>query len=249
MRLPLCPDPTKRAVPIKNLSFRHERVSPALKQEVGAWFTHEIKDGYNTFYSKVHEIRSRTDDDGIKYLSVDGIIVTNLKTQIGDFHRAIYDDLDGIKVNHDGFDIYTSFQGSGIGSKFISSCFGSYKAAGVDRVAVYASDVVGGFAWARMGFRIRNDTTRHTVIKWMLSRVRTATSQSPLSTSQKNQVRSEIDRLLSASENGKDIQPCHVAEIGEETCRWSKGTMWPGKKALLNYGAWDGVYYFDGRQK
>ncbi len=250
MRLPLCPDPNNRSVPMKNLSFREVRVTPALKKEVSSWFEHDLINGY---VSKVHASRAAYDDGGLKYISIDGTINTHLGTQVGDFHRAIYDDFDGIKINHDGFDVYEEWQGSGIGSVFISKCFDAYAQAGVDRVAVYASDYMGGFVWARMGFRIRNDTTRHTIIKWMISRVRTVIFDAPISASKKKQAFSDMDKILSASEKGEDIQPCHVAAIGEEYATWGgqNGHMilWPGKKALMNYGAWDGVYYFDGRKK
>lgn len=249
MRLPLCPDPNDRSVPMKNLTFRGVRVTPSLKKEISSWFEHDLVKGDKSTVKKAYV---GTGDEGIKYISVEGLIHTSLGTQIGDFQRTIYDDVDGIKINHDGFDIYPEFQGEGVGSDFISRCFAAYEKAGVDRVCVYASDFMGGFVWARMGFRIRNDTTRHTVIKWMLSRVRRTVEDSHLTVRKKRQSISDLNRLLSRSEKGEDIQPCHIAEIGEEYATWMDANgmlLWPGKKALMNYGAWDGTYYFDGRQK
>lgn len=249
VRLPLCCDPNDRSVPMKNLTFRDVRVTPSLKKEIASWFEHELVGDKK---SVVHKIHASSDDDGIKYISVDGVIQTKLGTQIGDFHRAVYDDIDGIKVNHDGFDIYESFQGEGVGSDFINKCFTSFKNAGVDRVCVYASDYMGGFAWARMGFRVRNDTTRHSIIKWMLNRVHNIIQNSDLSQNKKRQAISDMNKLLTRSEKGEDVQPCHVAEIGEEYAKWNTNNgpiLWPGKKALMSYGAWDGVFYFDGRQQ
>lgn len=249
MRLPLCPDPSNRIVPMKNLTFRETRVTPPLKKEISEWFTHSLKNGA---YSKVEGCRSSHDDNGTKYIAIDGRIYAVSGTCIGDFHRAVYDDFDGIKVDHAGFDIYENFQAGGIGTDFINKSFAAYAQRGVDRVTVYASDYMGGFVWARMGFRIRNDTIRHTVIKWMVERVQKVVKETDLSSAKKRHITSDINRLLSRSENGEDIQPCHIAELGEEYAVWTTRdgiTMWPGKKALMNYGAWDGVYYFDGRQK
>lgn len=66
----------------------------------------------------------------------------------------------GIKtVSHQKLKIPENAQKSGYGKRFFRSMFREYQAFGVEKITLVASDKVGGYAWARYGFKADDGNT------------------------------------------------------------------------------------------
>ncbi len=71
--------------------------------------------------------------------------------------RRFYIDSDGYKVvDHTHFSIPKELQGKGISKQVFRALYEQYKAAGVQRMEVFANIDVGGYTWARYGFCVKS---------------------------------------------------------------------------------------------
>jgi GNAT superfamily N-acetyltransferase len=75
----------------------------------------------------------------------------------GVFHRQV--SKDGARVHHSMFDLEPQFRGKGFATAFNKHVFMRYKELGIKRVELLANMEVGGYAWARQGFRPRDKET------------------------------------------------------------------------------------------
>lgn len=176
---------------------------------------------------------------------------------------------EGYKVDHTSFEMNDSKQGSGIGSAFIAASVARYKEMGIDHVTVYAGDSVGGYAWAREGFRIEDGTkdrspfnssgtdwmSRHGQIDKLADtasrKMDDLEAKGIMSMYDLKIARRDLATLRTASGAGEDVQPIHIASIGENgghfKAQASSGDYydsWAGKEMLLG-ATWQGAYYFD----
>lgn len=221
---------------------------------IKSWFDPELPDGH-TVKVKVVKISD-------SQWSVEGRISNKNGRMVGDFERDIDFDkqmvqkgVGGTVVMHEGLRLDKYAQGLGIGAILNGHAVVAYKKYGVDHVQVHAGDTVGGYAWAVAGFRINEpQTDRHGAIGQFASKgdktLQQLNEQAYLTTAQVDQSKKEIGALVQASWAGKDIQPIHIASVGEETMRFKKTNeagveydTWPGKEIMLRTN-WFGAYYF-----
>jgi hypothetical protein len=72
---------------------------------------------------------------------------------------------DGIKnVHHDLFIIPDSLQGKGLSKKTFQTLYKQYRKAGVNTIDVFANLDVGGYTWARYGFRADTNDVRDIIV-------------------------------------------------------------------------------------
>lgn len=173
---------------------------------------------------------------------------------VGFFERVISRDGNELVVNHETFTLDHEIQSMGIGAAFNAHVIGQYRKLGVDKVELHAGYEVGGYAWAREGFRLYPDA-RHSRIEEFAQIAHNHTEDAGrdgrLDKAEAKQIHSTIDKLVSASARGEDVQPIHVTTIGHDQTHW-KGQddfereydTWVGKEAMLGT-VWPGVYYFD----
>lgn len=169
----------------------------------------------------------------------------------------------GTTVEHTSLILDSSAQGQGIADALNAHAMKAYQQNGVDNIKVHAGYDVGGYTWAVAGFRIddgmpnafgefRKDT-RHVMIDWMLSEGADKASRlvqdGKLTPKQGDDAIKQIEALRKASKAGEDIQPIHIASLGENTHKFknessSSGplTTWLGKEIMLGK-SWGGYYY------
>lgn len=187
------------------------------------------------------------DEAGENRYSIQGRIMDSKGRTVGDFVREfVYEDRK-LFVQHEVLDIESAHQGKGIADRFNAHAMAHYEALGVDRVLLSADWENGGYAWARQGFRIygNEDEDRHQIIERLASGVRISGTTGSISYSPAKptrQDRDELAALVRASAAGEDIQPIHLASIGES--RRGDADSWFGKD-LLRGSTWPGVYYLD----
>jgi hypothetical protein len=131
-----------------------------------------------------------------------------------------------------------------------------YQKWGVDHVHVDAGASVGGYAWAAAGFRIddQRGETRHQAILGLGSRAGMRLDQmmqrGEITPEAYHDLNRKLDALLKASKDGEDIQPVHIASLGEGAHNFTKEATvyrpayetWPGKEMLLG-ADWSGDFY------
>lgn len=178
-------------------------------------------------------------------------VITKGTREVGTFERTVGQDENGITVSHDELMINGSQHGKGIADRFNSHAVAEYQALGVDRIVLHAGETVGGYAWARQGFRLDGDEAyRHDFIAKQLDRFE-VTVLKPVYRGDKATILKQVKALRKANDAGEGIQPIHIASIGEKLAhheaRDDNGNTyqtWPGKDVLLGT-RWNGVYYFD----
>lgn len=217
---------------------------------------HIAKQIYNTdLGDRYHSsVESASYDGGATY--IEGYIyrrsVTGTNSIVGNFKRNIsVDDNGKLLVYHDELFLDPAHHGKGIADRFNMHAVEKYQKYGVDRIELSAEHDVGGFAWARQGFRHNGpDDERRRFLGRQLERVEGQLLK-PQFRDHAGRVRKEVRALQAALKAGEDVQPIHIASIGEGYAR-GKGVgeggieypTWPGKSVLLGT-KWPGVYYFD----
>lgn len=187
-------------------------------------------------------------------LAVAGAIMKDGKT-VGEFSRQINLSDGEISVYHDQLVIDSAHQGAGLADRFNSHAIAEYQRLGVDHVSLEAGLETGAYAWARQGFRYKEEGERSRkefaaeVLKGVVN-----TLHAPVMRPFKAQIMKEVKAIQKALDAGEDVQPIHLASIGEKYARYTARDddgktyeTWPGKSALLGR-TWDGVYYFDASQ-
>ena len=229
----------------------------------------DLGDGYTSHVTEVEEMGT---------ISVRGVIMKRGR-EVGSFERTIGSDEPAplqrvfdrslvappprpnpaIVVSHDQLYMNPSHQSKGVGDRFNAHAVAEYQKVGVDRIVLHAGDTVGGFAWARQGFRydeggdFHGDKRRREFLNKQLDRMKSQTNI-PLVRPHAKELKRDIAAVQAAIDAGEDVQPIHVASIGEKYIRYearddhaNNYTTWPGKKVLLGT-SWPAVYYFDGSQ-
>lgn len=161
-----------------------------------------------------------------------------------------------IVAKHETLILEEAHQGKGYAQAFNDHLFAWYQKVGVDRIELTAGFDMGPYVWATQGYRIKGEGGENRK-RWVSNRL-VLIEQMDNDPDLKVQVRA----LSKASESGEDVQPIHVASIGQDDPKlhWEDekyGTMWPGKAVLIDehyHGSddrsreWDGVYYLEGRE-
>lgn len=174
--------------------------------------------------------------------------------QRGSFERVIYQEAGVIVAHHELLIIDGHHRGLGLADRFNAHAVAEYQKLGVDRITLTAGDntlSVGAYAWARQGFRHDgSDGARRAYLHRQLDRIEVQLLK-PVLREHAPRVRKEVAALKKAIDAGQDVQPIHVASIGEKYARHTaqddskiEYTTWPGKSVLLGT-KWPGVYYFD----
>ncbi|WP_205327578.1 phage minor capsid protein [Glycomyces sp. YM15] len=84
-------------------------------------------------------------------------------TIVARFDRSIYVEDGMLQAAHSSLTVDNDFRGQGIAAAFNNRLFGWYRESNVDAVTVSTADI-GGYAWARAGFRFLTEDDAHHVI-------------------------------------------------------------------------------------
>ena len=208
--------------------------------------------------------RATIDDDGVEnnssgeyaHVYLNGKILRKDGQQVGYFKRVLYTDDEGkLVAEHQELFLDPQYQGRGLADRFNSHTISQYQKYGVDRIELEASAEVGGYAWARQGFRFRGtDQERGDFLNRQLDRIENSAKNMRVLEDHRKQIRSEVAVLRAAIKAGEDVQPIHIASVGEKYARYTDRDLqhepprdyetWPGKRVLIG-NTWNGVYYFD----
>jgi predicted kinase/mRNA-degrading endonuclease toxin of MazEF toxin-antitoxin module len=237
----------------------------------------ELDNGYSTrVYDMAYGRSTTTRTD----LTVGGVIMDANGHQVGTFVRIMHvvvgnDGKATIKVEHDYLNLDQEHHGMGIADQFNSNAIKKYQEIGVDSIELHAAMSVGPYAWARQGFRIKEDIQQ----EWVTDRAKAVRNvlddgvkAGRWTESQVSGVKATATSLINAVKRGEDVQPIHLASLGEDdpNLRWELDghPMWPGKRVLVQVdgdestdvqsvlqnerergyaagSAWYGSYYFD----
>ena len=232
--------PDRRTAPVSKIRFPIEKDTYETQKEADLRFARDIFDvdlggGYAARVKSVKMFEKDGEMVVVGRIEKDG-------ETVGFWNRSIIAETSKrASVYHVELFIERAHQGQRLGDKFNSHAVAKYQELGVDRVELHAGDTVGGFAWARQGFRWKNQDVAQKVGNKALDHVEASPLASP-------EVRREASALRAALKAGEDVQPIHIASLGEREQRTvpsANGTgMWAGKRAMLMNG-WEGVYYFD----
>lgn len=130
--------------------------------------------------------------------------------------RAFRIDDNGAKyVDHELFQLDRQLQGKGVSRQVFKALYEQYRVAGVERIELYANIDVGGYAWARYGFCVRDRNEAISAIRF-----------SALTAKQEERIMGLIDGHFNASSD-----PFPMNKIAR---------LPYGKKALLG-SDWEGV--------
>lgn len=190
--------------------------------------------------------------------TVTGDIVNADGASVGKFHRdVVYDPATrAVTVTHESLMLDKKVHGQGIADAFNAHAVAKYQEYGVSEIRVHAGSTVGGYAWARQGFRISPEEDRHIRVAEMLTsaQYQLHAEAHHLGREATSAIQQEIKALKAANDAGEDVQPIHVAALGERVRQWTqiKSTedhdheyrTWLGKEALLG-ASWMGHYILE----
>lgn len=243
--------PDRRKAPKSSVTFPVEKGDYEDTQgQANRRFAREIFDtdlgnGYRSSVSQVTVYDN-------KEMSIQGVI-THKGREVGTFDRMITVEKRGVvAVDHTELMIAAAHRSKGLADRFNAHAVAKYQEMGVDRITLHAGDSVGGFAWARQGFRWSTAEGGRKVAETALKTIEAQIKYSPKLKDDK-QLRAEVDAVRKALEAGEDVQPIHIASIGERNKWMSEDeignpyTNWPGKSAMLR-SRWEGTYYFDANE-
>lgn len=208
-----------------------------------AAFTGDLGNGFRSVVTESDNLSIRK--TGSNTLPIKGVILNADGTKVGEFERTFVRDERTLFVQHDLLSLNPKAQNQGLADRFNARAIAVYQAMGVDRIVLDAALTHGGYAWARQGFRISAPAEeRHAIIARLASGKREDDygTKTLAITNPTREDRAEMAALVEASKNGADIQPIHIASIGENRPR-VRGS-WYGKDLLMG-DSWPGVFYFD----
>lgn len=210
------------------------------------------------------DVRWLDDDKG---WFIEGSLVDSAGNYVGHFERYIQAHppttrYDGTKVpgtivaKHETLIIEDEYQGRGYAKALNDHLLAWYQKVGVDRIELTAGFDMGPYVWATQGYRIKGEGGENRK-RWVDDRLKLIEQRD-----EDPELRAEVRALRKANDRGEDIQPIHIASIGQDdsALHWKDekyGTMWPGKAVLIdeNYHdsydrsrEWDGVYYLEGKE-
>ena len=259
--------PTLRQRPVATVDISKMTLTEA-KAFARKLYDADLGDGYTSRCTHIEENGS---------ISVVGVI-NKRGREVGSFERTIGSDEPAplqrvferslvapsprpnpaIVVSHDQLYMNPTHQSKGVGDRFNAHAVAEYQSVGVDRIVLHAADTVGGFAWARQGFRFdvsgdfNGDRSRRQFLTKTLDRMRPELMA--VTRPHVKALRRDIEAVRAAINAGEDVQPIHIASIGEKYARYearddyaNNYTTWPGKSVLLGT-SWPAAYYFDAGQ-
>jgi predicted ABC-type ATPase len=255
-------DPKNRVSPMADLDQDiFDLPSRAMSFARSVW-DHDLPDGARSAVTAAPSSWNSYSKTGS--IVVSGKILDKKGNEIGGFDRTLKYDGINLSVKHEYLEMKRGQQNTGVGSAFNMESLKQYREIGVDHIDVEAGLAVGGYAWAREGFRLEpgkdswsgEELSRHDQLKYLAQYAKVAIDMSintniDIKPSEGVRIRAESKRrlatLVKASKNGEDVQPIHIASIGEDDLRFQSGKgyeTWPGKEMLLG-STWNGSYYLD----
>ena len=95
--------------------------------------------------------------------------ITGEDEEYREFHitRTFFNKSDGLEVHHDLFEIAKRYQGNGLSKQVFQTFYQQYKKLGVRYITVDANIDIGGYTWARYGFKAKNRAEAMSVAKRM----------------------------------------------------------------------------------
>lgn len=196
------------------------------------------------------------DDNGYVYDA--GEFERRMTVSIGDDGKAT------IGVIHEFLRVDNLYHGMGLADRFNATAVDRYQNIGVDHIELHASLSVGPYAWARQGFRFlgmeneRQDWVHERVVETRKILDGEMSAPGRWTSEQAEELKRTATALNNASKKGEDVQPIHIASIGENNpaFHWKEQDlntgkmidMWPGKAVLTLYSndsSYYGIYYFD----
>lgn len=238
--------------------IRHYGGEAQTREAMSKIFETELGNGISTTATKM--------SIGSEGVNISGHIWDSGK-RIGFFSRSLLFEPDGtLYASHGMLKIDESHHGRGIAQKFNDHLLKAYDELGVDRIELEAALPTGPYAWARQGYRFDGNSyvgggydvekQRQAWVKEAIGRARNVVrSNDSVSKEVKDQFIEEMNALLRASNAGEDVQPIHIASLGENRPELHQNGVWPGKAALIDrgeyddlYRSWNGVYYL-GRER
>lgn len=234
-----------------------------LRARISEGFTGDLGGGFESAVEKI------TSNMSIGEIYVRGGIYHPDHGRVGSFVRKLLvEKVGGTSMNpegeilarHDYLDVDPQYQGRGIAQKFNDRALQMYEELGVDRIELSASLDFGPFAWARQGYRYDETAGSMTRSEWVTeqmpglrSEIKRRESSGEVSKDAADAMRSTITELNNASKKGADVQPYHLASLGEGDPAWTTrdGQSWLGKDHLVSWEGsqtrreqhWPGVYY------
>lgn len=239
-------DPDNRVRPKSKIHFPLEPEGYETPAEARAMLATRIYDADlgNGYQSRVLGVKPIT--NGISVV----IKIRKGNKEVAEASRELTIDGAGYLIaNHETLYVDAAHQNKGIADRFNAHAIAEYQKIGVDRIGLNAGDTVGGYAWARQGFRIF-EGDRKKFLNAQLDRVGSELRK-PVVKPHEKKLKADVEVLRKAIAAGEDVQPIHIASLGEKYARYegrddhgNTYTTWPGKSLLIGTH-WLGQYYFD----
>lgn len=230
----------------------------------------EIMDGFTVEHNG-YLARALRVERGSTTMKIHGEVRDSDGNRVGHYIRMLSEENGKVVATHDWLDIDPPAQGHGIAQALNDHALSFYQRIGVDSIELHAGLTVGPYAWARQGYRIgqsnlKPEATEKMRKDWVDDRLRAAKQKTILVKSEHFEeaqtFQREVTALINANKRGEDIQPIHVASLGQDNpaLHWHDpdfGDMWPGKAVLVDSGGgrsetdlrdWYGIYYLEGRE-
>jgi 8-oxo-dGTP pyrophosphatase MutT (NUDIX family)/2'-5' RNA ligase len=149
---------------------------------------------------------------------------------------------DGRQVYYSALALDATVQGQGFVTRLMTEMFDRYKAAGVETLGIKANADVGGYAWARAGFRFLDDNARQEFAAYARAYARGDEVKwyepggSVFGTPRRAQLPPDIVAAILRVADNPAAEPIDYAMIGQVG-----GTkLWPGKEFMLG-SEWQGA--------
>lgn len=209
----------QRILLLRHLPGKHNQKDHGrrgLKSEKVIKETYEFDDAETGFSTKVSRISSPFGD--AKEVAID--ITDRNGKSVG--WANVFISANGKEVHHSEVVMNRRVQGQGFATRQRVKVFESYQKHGVKKITQTAGLDVGGYAWARAGFRFSNAANRRQIADHVRGQAHRY----------KKDVQDEIGRV---AKNPKS-EPIDFAMIGHT----AGAKMWPGKEMMLG-SSWEGV--------
>jgi hypothetical protein len=187
-----------------------------LKSEKVIKETYEFEDAETGFSTKVSRIDTPFGDT--KEVEID--ISNRDGRSVG--YAKVFISANGKEVHHSEVVMNARVRGQGFATRQRVRIFEAYQRHGVKKITQTAGLDVGGYAWARAGFRFSNAANRRAIADHVSSHAHRYNKG----------VQDEIRRI---AKNPKS-EPIDFAMIGHT----AGAKMWPGKQMMLG-SSWEGV--------
>jgi hypothetical protein len=157
--------------------------------------------------------------------------------KVGGAIRSIYRNSvsDKLQAVHLSFKLDKAAQGGGFSSRWLRQMEDRYREAGIEQIAVSASDTVGGYAWAKAGFDFEDAQSAEDVAARLAKTQRRLAKSGAVSPGLAAEAKELVRRAKSGDPEERPT-PMEFAMLG-----WTPGaTSWLGKETMLGAN-WQGV--------